>query len=52
VRKAQVSAIECGIHSFEAVFMPWMLSADGRPLIEQVQNLLPAPETAKVVSLK
>jgi hypothetical protein len=28
--KAQVSIIECGILSFEAVFMPYMLTNDGR----------------------
>jgi hypothetical protein len=52
--KGQVTAVECGILSFEAVFMPWMLTADGRPLIERLAetNLLPAPEEQKVVSLK
>ena len=30
--KGQVTAIECGILSFEAVFLPFMLTADGRPL--------------------
>lgn len=43
--KGQVTAVECGILSFEAVFMPYMLTNDGRPLIERVleQGLLPAP---------
>lgn len=43
--KGQVTAIETGILSFEAVFMPYMLTNDGTPLIERVQreNLLPAP---------
>src|SRR5215468_10858051 len=43
--KGQVTAIETGILSFEAVFMPHMLTADGRPLIEQLaeSNLLPKP---------
>ena len=43
--KGQVTAIETGILSFEAVFMPHMLTADGRPLIERLAetNLLPAP---------
>jgi hypothetical protein len=43
--KGQVTAVECGILSFEAVFLPYMLGHDGRPLIEhaEVQNLLPAP---------
>jgi hypothetical protein len=44
--KGQLTAVECGILSFEAVFMPYMLTNDGRPLIERVlsENLLPAPE--------
>jgi hypothetical protein len=31
--------------SFEAVFMPYMLTADGRPLVERLreQGQLPAP---------
>jgi hypothetical protein len=51
--KDQITAIECGILSFEAVFMPYMLATDGRPLIERLaeSNLLPAPEEAKVVTL-
>lgn len=41
--KGQVTAIECGILSFDAVFMPYMLAADGRPLIDRLRetNLLP-----------
>lgn len=51
--KGQVTAIETGILSFEAVFMPFMLTADGRPLVERLPEtgLLPEPEAAKVVSL-
>jgi hypothetical protein len=49
--KGQVSAIETGVLSFEAVFMPFMLTSDGRPMIEQVQHLLPKPADQKVVSL-
>jgi hypothetical protein len=30
--KGQVTAVESGILSFEAVFLPYMLTADGRPL--------------------
>lgn len=43
--KGQVMAVECGILSFEAVFMPYMLTDDGRPLIERLEGLrlLPAP---------
>jgi hypothetical protein len=46
-------AVECGILSFEAVFMPYMLTNDGRPLIERLAetNLLPAPAEQKVVQL-
>lgn len=49
--KGQVTAVECGMLSFEAVFMPFMLTADGRPLIERVSKLLPKPDQPKVVSL-
>lgn len=47
--KGQITAVECGILSFEAVFMPHMLTNDGRPLIERIQteNLLPPPEPEK-----
>lgn len=46
--KGQVTAVECGILSFEAVFMPHMLMPDGRTLLSAViaQGLLPAPENA------
>jgi hypothetical protein len=51
--KAQVTIIESGIVSFEAVFMPFMLTNDGRTVLERVKdtNLLPAPESLKVVPL-
>jgi hypothetical protein len=50
--KGQVTAVECGILSFEAVFMPYMLTSDGRrPLIERIPDLLPLPEPVKVVPL-
>jgi hypothetical protein len=51
--KGRITAIECGILSFEAVFMPYMLATDGRPLIERLaeSNVLPAAEEAKVVTL-
>lgn len=41
--KGQVTAVECGILSFEAVFIPFMLTANGRPLIERLTetDLLP-----------
>jgi hypothetical protein len=43
--KGQVVAVECGMMSFEAVFAVHMLTSDGRPLIERVQEakLLPPP---------
>ena len=47
--KGQVTAVECGILSFEAVFMPFMLTADGRPLAERA--MLPKPAEEKVVAL-
>ena len=52
--KGQMTAVECGILSFEAVFMPYMLTADGRPLLDRLResNLLPPPVDPKVVQLK
>ena len=46
--KGQVTAVECGIMSFSAVFMAHMLAPDGRPIIEHLSTagLLPAPESA------
>lgn len=43
--KGQVVAVECGIMSFEAVFVPHMLTSDGRPVLERIleAKLLPAP---------
>lgn len=43
--KGQVTAVECGIMSFSAVFLPHMLAADGRPMLEHLttQGLLPGP---------
>jgi hypothetical protein len=45
--KAQITAVEAGVMSFEAVFMPHMLLPSGERLIDKVKadNLLPAPET-------
>jgi hypothetical protein len=45
-----MTAIESGILSFEAVFMPFMLTSDGQQVIEWVAELLPEPEQ-KVVAL-
>jgi hypothetical protein len=52
--KGHVTAVECGILSFEAVFLPYMLTADGRPLVERISEteLLPKPEEPKVVKLR
>jgi len=41
--KAQVTAIETGLLSFEAVFMPHMLLPDGSRLIEAMPKLLGSP---------
>lgn len=51
--KGQVTAVECGILSFEAVFLPHMLTSDGRPLLERIQetDMLPKPSDAKVVAI-
>ena len=42
--KGQITAIETGIMSFEAVFMPFMLTNDGRTVLERIQEtkMLPA----------
>lgn len=51
--KGQVTAIECGVMSFEAAFMPHMLLPDGRKLIDAVvsSNLLPPPPEENVVQI-
>lgn len=51
--KGQVTAVECGVMSFDAVFMPHMLLPTGERLIDRVQasNLLPQPEGSNVVAL-
>lgn len=43
--KAQITAVEAGVMSFEAAFMPHMLLRDGRRVVDAAQaaNLLPAP---------
>lgn len=43
--KGQVTAIECGVMSFEEAFMPHMLMSNGLRVIDHVRsdNLLPAP---------
>jgi hypothetical protein len=49
--KGQCTAIEAGVVSFEAVFMPFMLTSDGRRMIERVQELLPKPTEDKIIAL-
>lgn len=46
--KGQVTAVECGVMSFTAVFFAHMIASDGRPLLAHVAEakLLPAPEAA------
>lgn len=45
--KGQITAIECGVMSFEAAFMPHLLLPTGQRVIDRIQseNLLPPPET-------
>lgn len=45
--KGQVTAVECGLMTFEAAFMPHMLLRDGRRVIDAARqaNLLPSPES-------
>jgi len=38
--KGQMTAVECGILTFEAVFMPHMLTSDGRPLVERLDDVV------------
>jgi hypothetical protein len=51
--KGSMTRIETGMFSFEQEFMPFMLTADGRPLIERLAetDLMPKPDEPKVVSL-
>lgn len=39
--KGQVTAVECGILSFEAVFLPYMLTANGEPIIDRLRRQSP-----------
>ena len=47
--KGQLTAVECGVLSFEDVFFAHMLTNDGRPLVERIttMDLLPAPDEAR-----
>lgn len=43
--KGQIMAVETGILSFEAVFMPYMLTSNGQTLVDRIDStgLLPPP---------
>jgi hypothetical protein len=45
--KGQITAVECGVLSFDAVFMPYMLTSDGRSVLERMQSLNLLPELAE-----
>lgn len=48
--KGQITAVECGVMSFETAFLPHMVLKDGRRVIDAAQqaNILPAPEDSNV----
>lgn len=52
--KGQITAVECGVMSFEAAFMPHILLPTGERLVDYVENqkLLGAPENHKIVEMK
>jgi hypothetical protein len=52
--KGQVTAVECGIMSFEAAFMPHMLLSTGERVIDRIhaQGMLPAPDAGNVVEMR
>jgi len=37
--KGQLTAVECGMMPFESVWLPYMLTNDGRPLYERVADV-------------
>jgi hypothetical protein len=43
--KGQITAVETGVLSFAGVFLPYMVAADGKSVLEHIQaaKLLPAP---------
>jgi hypothetical protein len=49
--KGQITAVECGVMSFEAAFMPHMLLPTGERVLDRVQSdrLLAPPDDGKVV---
>jgi hypothetical protein len=46
--KGQVTAVECGILSFEAVFLPFMLGHDGQPLVNRLETIKPSDPPSKI----
>ena len=52
--KGQVTAVECGIMSFEAAFMPHILLPTGERVIDRLeaQILLPPAETGNVIEIR
>jgi hypothetical protein len=47
--KGQITAVECGVMPFEAVFMPHVITNDGRTVFERLANnplMLPPPSGA------
>ena len=44
--KGQITAVECGVMSFETAFMPHMLLSNGQRVIDRIHadNLLPSPQ--------
>lgn len=44
--KGQITAVECGVLSFDEAFMPYMLTADGDTVVERIasMDLLPPPK--------
>jgi len=43
--KGQITAVECGVMSFDAAFMPFMVTDSGETVIERIRSLklLPPP---------
>jgi hypothetical protein len=38
--KSQITAVECGIMSFDAVFMPYMLLSHGKRLVDEADKIM------------
>lgn len=47
--KGQITAVECGVLSFDAVFLPYMLTSDGRSVLERLNEtkMIPPPTDAR-----